>query len=273
MGNKRARDRQLAKLAARRQAERRARQRRRSRIVAAVALAAIVLAVGGFAVLAGGDDTQASSSATPSVNPSPTPAPETSCSTKVPKAAGEEKPSFDAPPKMTIDTAATYTATIKTSCGTIVADLFPDVAPIGVNSFVFLADQGFYDGLTFHRVVKDFVIQGGDPKGDGTGGPGYRFENEISPSVTFDGDDDMLAYANSGPDTNGSQFFITQGPQPNLDASASASYTIFGKVTDGQRVVKRIDALAPVDPADGDQESEQPTQTVYIESITIDEGS
>jgi peptidyl-prolyl cis-trans isomerase B (cyclophilin B) len=264
MGNKRARDRQLAKLAARRQAERRARQRRRSRIVAGTVIVAVALAVGGVMVLAGGDDTQATPSTPPSA--SPTTAPEARCSTKVPKAAGEEKPTFKRPPEMTIDAKATYTATIETSCGTIEAELLPDVAPIGVNSFVFLADQGFYDGLTFHRIVKDFVIQGGDPKGDGTGGPGYEFDNETSPKVTF-ADGGVLAYANSGPDTNGSQFFITLGPQPSLDPTPDASYTIFGHVTKGMDVVAKIGLLETL-PAG--QEGATPPQTVYIDTITIE---
>jgi peptidyl-prolyl cis-trans isomerase B (cyclophilin B) len=268
MGNKRARDRQLAKLAARRQAERRARQRRRSRIVAIAVLVAIGLGVGGVAVLAGGGgDTEAGS--TPSPGPSPSGQAAT-CSQKVPKAAGEKKPTFAKPPEMTIDPKASYTATMKTSCGTIEMELYPKVAPIGVNSFVFLADQGFYDGLTFHRIVKDFVIQGGDPKADGTGGPGYQFPNEISKKVTF-GDAGVLAYANSGPDTNGSQFFITLGPQPSLNATSDVSYTIFGRVTKGMSVVQKIGTFVDIDPADGDQENANATQTVYIDSIVIDE--
>ncbi|MBA3689976.1 MAG: peptidylprolyl isomerase [Actinobacteria bacterium] len=170
---------------------------------------------------------------------------------------------------MTIDPKATYVATMETSCGTVEMELNPDVAPVGVNNFVFLARKGFYDGLTFHRIVADFVIQGGDPDGDGNGGPGYRFDNEISKKVTFD-DGGILAYANSGPDTNGSQFFITLGPQPDLDATPTASYTIFGKVTKGMDIVQRIGAL-PTTPPPGSQEASVPTQPVYIDSITIDE--
>jgi peptidyl-prolyl cis-trans isomerase B (cyclophilin B) len=267
MGNKRARDRQLAKLAARRQAERRARQRRRSRIVAVVIVAALGLAVTGFAVLAGGGKEEAGPTPSPGASPS---AQHATCSTKVPEAAGEKKPTYAHPPKMTIDPKATYTATMKTSCGTVEMELYPDVAPIGVNSFIFLADHGFYDGLTFHRIVKDFVIQGGDPNADGTGGPGYHFKNEISKQVTF-GDAGVVAYANSGPDTNGSQFFITLGPQPSLNATSDASYTIFGRVTKGMNVVQKIGTFVDIDPADGDQENANATQTVYIDSITIDE--
>ena len=169
---------------------------------------------------------------------------------------------------MTIDPTKSYTATMLTSCGQIVIQLDAVHAPIGVNSFVFLAKKGFYDGLTFHRIVKDFVIQGGDPKGDGTGGPGYQFAIETSPKVTFDSAG-LLAYANSGPDTNGSQFFITLAPTPQLNPSASQSFTIFGKVTQGLNIVQKIGAI-PGTPNPGiPGENSVPTQTVYIESVTI----
>jgi cyclophilin family peptidyl-prolyl cis-trans isomerase len=267
MGNKRARDRQLAKLAARRQAERQRQQRRRRRITAAIG-AVVVMALGAtaFATLAGGGNPKASAS--PSASSSTA---AELCDGKAPKAAGEKKPTFDKAPAMTIDPKATYTATMKTSCGTVEMELYPDVAPIGVNSFVFLARKGFYDGLTFHRIVAGFVIQGGDPAGDGSGGPGYQFGNEVSKKVTFD-EGGIIAYANSGKDTNGSQFFITLGPQPNLDATPSASYTIFGKVTKGMDVVQHIGALPTTAPA-GSTEASTPTQPVYIDSITIDERS
>ena len=264
MGNKRARDRQLAKLAARRQAERRARQRRRGRIATITAVVVIGLAGTGVWVLASDDP-----AAAPSPQPVASASPGATCSPKVPEAAGEKRPTFKDPPEMTIDPAATYVATMQTSCGTVVMELDSRVAPIGVNSFVFLAEQGFYDGLTFHRLVADFVIQGGDPAGDGTGGPGYEFETETSKRVTFD-DGGILAYANSGPDTNGSQFFITLGPAPQLDPTPDASYTIFGSVMEGMDVVQQIGALPTADP-DGDHEVSTPVQPVYIDSITIDE--
>jgi cyclophilin family peptidyl-prolyl cis-trans isomerase len=265
MGNKRARDRQLAKLAARRQAERRRQQRRRSRIVGAISVVAVIgLGATAFAMLT--DDGSPKASATPTPSSSTT---EDLCKGKAPKAAGEKKPTFDKAPPMTIDARATYIATMKTSCGTVEMELYPDVAPIGVNSFVFLARQGFYDGLTFHRIVADFVIQGGDPTGDGTGGPGYQFDNEVSKKVAFD-DGGILAYANSGPGTNGSQFFITLAPAPNLDPTPTASYTIFGKVTKGMDVVQHIGVLPTTAPP-GSNEASVPTQPVYIDSITIEE--
>ena len=161
----------------------------------------------------------------------------------------------------TIDPEATYTATIETSCGTVVLELFPDVAPQAVASFVFLAQEGFFDGLTFHRILPGFVIQGGDPLGDGTGGPGYQFVNETDRTHTFDGEG-LLAMANSGPDTNGSQFFVTLGPAPHLDGG----YTIFGEVTEGMDAVQAIADVPLADPDAG-----TPEEAVYIESVTIEE--
>ncbi|MCB0047289.1 MAG: peptidylprolyl isomerase [Caldilineaceae bacterium] len=136
---------------------------------------------------------------------------------------------------MEIDTDRTYEAKIETNRGTIVLDLYPEYAPQTVNNFVFLANQGFYDGVTFHRVIDNFMIQGGDPTGSGRGGPGYKFADE------FDGnplrhETGVISMANAGPGTNGSQFFITHGPQPHLDGR----HTVFGKVTDGMDVVNKI---------------------------------
>ncbi len=123
-------------------------------------------------------------------------------------------------------------ATILTEAGTIKLDLYDDKAPKTVENFVKLAKSGFYDGLNFHRVIADFMIQGGCPLGTGTGGPGYSFEDEFHPSLRFDGPG-VLAMANAGPNTNGSQFFITHVPCPWLDNH----HTIFGHVTEGQDVV------------------------------------
>ncbi|HEX7246929.1 MAG TPA: peptidylprolyl isomerase, partial [Actinomycetota bacterium] len=180
-------------------------------------------------------------------------------------------PQFNGPPPMTIDAEATYLATIETSCGSYVAELRPDIAPVAVNSFVFLAQKGFYDGLTFHRILKGFVIQGGDPLGDGSGGPGYRYEIETSPKQTFDAAG-LLAMANSGqPGSSGSQFFVTLDPTPDLDpVDGNGGYTIFGEVTKGLDVVERIGKVATTrSPATG--EPSVPTQAVYIESVTIEE--
>ncbi|MBI3647922.1 MAG: peptidylprolyl isomerase [Actinobacteria bacterium] len=171
---------------------------------------------------------------------------------------------------MTIDPQATYLATMKTSCGTIELKLLPKVAPVGVNSFVFLADQGFYDGLKFHRIVSGFVIQGGDPKGDGSGGPGYKFDVETNKHVKFDAPG-ILAYANGGPGTNGSQFFITLAPAPQLDPTPQQSFTIFGKVIHGKKIVAEIGKL-PTSPGPGcatASESCVPATPVYIFSVKI----
>jgi peptidyl-prolyl cis-trans isomerase B (cyclophilin B) len=136
---------------------------------------------------------------------------------------------------MVIDPAKTYAATVKTNRGDIEVDLFAAEAPKTVNNFVFLARDGFYDGLTFHRVIRDFVAQGGCPLGTGTGGPGYKFEDETrgNPHRHETG---SLSMANAGPNTNGSQFFICHKPQPHLDGK----HTVFGKVRKGMDVVLQL---------------------------------
>jgi peptidyl-prolyl cis-trans isomerase B (cyclophilin B) len=132
---------------------------------------------------------------------------------------------WSSPPEMTIDPEKSYQATVETNKGKIVLDLFPQFAPKTVNNFVFLANQGFYDDVTFHRVISNFMIQGGDPTGSGRGGPGYRFEDEVR-SNPLTHETGVLSMANAGPNTNGSQFFITHGPQHHLDGK----HTVFGKV-------------------------------------------
>ena len=136
---------------------------------------------------------------------------------------------------MTIDPSKKYVATLETSKGTIVIDLFAKDAPKTVNNFVFLAREGFYDGTKFHRVIEDFMIQGGDPEGSGRGGPGYRFEDETknNPNKHKVG---SLSMANAGPNTNGSQFFITHVKTNWLDGK----HTVFGQVRTGQEVVNAV---------------------------------
>ena len=147
---------------------------------------------------------------------------------------------FSSAPPMLIDKTKQYTATVKmANGGEFAIQLYPDKAPITVNSFVFLARQGYFDGLTFHRVLEGFMAQGGDPTGTGGGGPGYQFVNENS-DLTFD-KPGVLAMANAGRDTNGSQFFITFSPQTRLDGA----YTIFGQVTSGMDVVNAIKLRDP----------------------------
>ncbi len=144
---------------------------------------------------------------------------------------------YAAPPKMQIDTAKTYTATFDTDAGRIVCQLYPREAPNTVNNFVFLAREGFYDGTTFHRVINDFMIQGGDPTGTGSGGPGYRFADETNPKTNpHKHQVGSLSMANAGPNTNGSQFFITHVVTDWLDGK----HTVFGQVTEGQDVVDSV---------------------------------
>lgn len=146
-------------------------------------------------------------------------------------------PTWDAPPAMHIDPDAVYEATIETEKGAIELELYPEHAPQTVNNFAFLADEGFYDGTAFHRVIDGFMIQGGDPTGTGRGGPGYQFEDELDDNPLKHDAAGVLSMANAGPDTNGSQFFITHAPQPHLDGK----HTVFGTVTDGQDVVDAIE--------------------------------
>ena len=152
------------------------------------------------------------------------------------------KKQFTECPPYTVDASKQYIATIETAKGNIVLQLFPDKAPLAVNSFVFLAKQGWYDGVTFHRVIPGFAAQAGDPSGTGRGNPGYFFNNETN-DLVFD-KPGVVGMANSGPDTNGSQFFITFAPAEHLNGA----YTIFGQVISGLDVAEQ---LTPRDPSQG----------------------
>jgi cyclophilin family peptidyl-prolyl cis-trans isomerase len=164
--------------------------------------------------------------------------------------------SYPQPPEMAIDPQKRYTATIETSAGTMTAELHPTEAPKTVNNFVFLARDGFYDGVIFHRVITGFMIQGGDPTGTGTGGPGYKFEDEpVSRSYKRG----TLAMANAGRNTNGSQFFVM-----HADYGLAPNYTIFGHLTGGEDTLDKI-ATAPT----GGQD--RPVQPVTIQRVTIAE--
>lgn len=174
---------------------------------------------------------------------------------------GVSIPQYSKAPPLTIDVTAKYTATIRTNLGTMVVELLAEQAPITVNSFVFLANDGFYDGIVFHRVIPDFMIQSGDPTGTGFEGPGYRFQDEFVESLTFD-QPGYLAMANSGPGTNGSQFFVTTVPTPHLNGR----HTIFGRITDGQDVA---DAISVTQTEAGNR----PVTPVVIQGIDITKGS
>ncbi|MBN1401756.1 MAG: peptidylprolyl isomerase [Anaerolineae bacterium] len=143
---------------------------------------------------------------------------------------------------MTLDLSKSYQAVIQTEKGAVRLELYDDQAPKTVNNFVFLAREGFYDGVTFHRVIPGFMAQTGDPTGTGSGGPGYRFEDEFDPALRHDSEG-VVSMANAGANTNGSQFFITYGPTPYLDDV----HSIFGRVVEGMDVVR---ALTPRDPSE-----------------------
>ena len=166
---------------------------------------------------------------------------------------------YSSPPEMVIDPSTTYTATIRTNKGTITAKLFADEAPNTVNNFVFLAREGFYDGVIFHRVIRGFMIQGGDPTGTGTGGPGYRFDDELDAARRHRYARGTLAMANAGPNTNGSQFFVM-----HADYGLPPSYSVFGKAVDGLEVV---DAIATTATGPGDR----PKNDMVIQTIEITE--
>src|SRR6266498_1042937 len=139
------------------------------------------------------------------------------------------------PPELQIDSKKKYKARMETDKGTMVFELFADKAPQTVNNFVFLSREGFYDGVMFHRVISNFMVQGGDPTGSGRGGPGYKFADEFHPSLRHS-KKGILSMANSGPNTNGSQFFITVAATPHLDNK----HTVFGEVVEGYDVVEKI---------------------------------
>jgi cyclophilin family peptidyl-prolyl cis-trans isomerase len=169
---------------------------------------------------------------------------------------------WTSPPSMTIDPAKAYTAVITTSKGPITVELLPSDAPKTVNNFVFLAREGFYDETIFHRTIRNFMIQGGDPGGTGAGGPGYRFDNE---PVKRDYTRGILAMANAGPNTNGSQFFIM-----HQDYQLPKNYTIFGRVTAGHEALDAI-ATAPVTAGAGGEQS-KPVEPARIVKVEIKEG-
>ena len=160
-------------------------------------------------------------------------------------------------PELTIDLNKSYQATLKTNHGEIVIDFDAAGSPLAVNNFVFLANEGFYDGVIFHRVIPGFVAQGGDPTGTGRGGPGYKFRDELEGSGSYGRG--TVAMANAGPNTNGSQFFICLA-----DVGLPHSYTIFGQVSSGMDAVDSI-AAVPTGPGD------KPTADCIIESVTITE--
>ncbi|MEK7326389.1 MAG: peptidylprolyl isomerase [Chloroflexota bacterium] len=161
---------------------------------------------------------------------------------------------YSSQPAMAIDPKKKYTATFKTDKGDFDIELYADKAPKTVNNFVFLARDGFYDGVTFHRVIRDFMAQGGDPTGTGTGGPGYKFADEFHPALKHSGPG-ILSMANAGPNTNGSQFFITHRATPHLDNK----HSVFGQV------VKDLDVLLAIPDRDPGRAREPGAKIITIE--------
>jgi cyclophilin family peptidyl-prolyl cis-trans isomerase len=202
-------------------------------------------------------------SATPSPTPSATGSPGSNCGyTKNSEATGSKGPIN--PPAFSIDVGKSYVAVVKTSMGTFSFRLLSSVAPCTVNSFVYLAKMKYFDGLTFHRIIKDFVNQGGDPTGTGSGGPGYTFNDELANNLTYQVG--TVAMANSGPNTNGSQFFVVAGQQ---GTALPKKYTIFGDVLTGLDVVKKINSVATN--GGGGPDADRPKHKVTIDHITIEQ--
>lgn len=168
---------------------------------------------------------------------------------------------YSSAPEMSLEQNTDYSATIVTSMGNIQIDLYEELTPETVNNFVFLSKDKFYDGVSIHRVIANFVIQGGDPLGTGFGGPGYAFEDEVLTSLTFK--PFVVAMANSGPDTNGSQFFITT--RFSNTASLNGDYTIFGQVTSGFDVIDKIELV------DTNSDTDRPLSPILINTIQIEE--
>lgn len=198
-----------------------------------------------------------SGGATSTQVPSPTPIASGAPVKQIVEIRGMSIAQYSKPPPLTIDATAQYTATIRTNLGTMVIDLMAEQAPVTVNNFVFLANEGFYNGVIFHRVIPNFMIQSGDPTGTGFEGPGYRFQDEFVAELTF-AQPGILAMANSGPGTNGSQFFVTTVPTPHLNGA----HTIFGRITQGQDIA---DAISLTETGAGSK----PVTPVVIQGIDI----
>jgi peptidyl-prolyl cis-trans isomerase B (cyclophilin B) len=270
MPNRRTRERQLAKLAERRAAARRKKQRQR---LAAIVVSSVIVVAAGVALFLSFGATKktpaASGSPTPSASASASPG-AVACGGKVPADAGEKKATYTKAPNTVIQPGKTYTATMVTSCGTIQISLDTKLAPNTVNSIVFLAEHHFYDGLTFHRIAKGFVIQGGDPAGNGSGGPGYTTLDAPPANATYPIGTIAMAKAQAeAAGTSGSQFFIVTSKAANASLAPQGQgpqYAIVGHVTKGLAVVNKIAALAITG---GSSTDGAPAQKVYIVKVTI----
>lgn len=250
-GSKKERQKQNRRRAREQQASQTRRQQRlrRFRLVAIIVVVGMIAPIGLvtlFNALSGNDDSSGHDATT--TTPTTTP-------------GGDAEPFADAPPEDILDDGVSYTASMETSEGRMVFSLDPATARVDVNNFVWLAEQGFYDGLTFHRIVPEFVVQGGDPNGDGTGGPGYNYDGS-TPQPGPDGQTytiGSLAMANSGdPSSNGSQFFVVTGPQGE---QLPANYSLFGQLVEGDDVLQAI-ASVPV-------QGETPVEAITITGVDI----
>ena len=231
------------------------------RSVFAAALVA-ALSVFGCAPGGGASPTQAPTAAAPKAEPAAKAAASPAANTT---GAAKKVKEWPSAPLMAIDPNKQYSAIIATNVGEMKAQLFPKDAPNTVNNFVFLAREGFYDGVPFHRIISGFMVQTGDPTGSGRGGPGYRFNDELPREREYERG--VLAMANAGPNTQGSQFFICH---QDLKGRLPKNYSIFGKVTEGLDTLDKI-ASTPVRPGPSGEAS-SPTQEVRITSVTISEG-
>jgi len=227
--------------------------------IAAALLALTVVMAGCGQKSSEGGGTGGAAQPTASVAPSAAPTP----------TATKPAKSWPQAPAMQIDPAKKYTAEVKTSKGSFTIELFADKAPQTVNNFVFLAKEGFYDGITFHRIIKSFMIQTGDPTGTGSGGPGYKFNDELPPAMPYT--PGVVAMANAGPNTNGSQFFICTGNQA-INLNQIPNFTVFGQLISGKETVQAIeDTPVTLNPRSTDTSPSMPTEKVTIDSIVITE--
>jgi peptidyl-prolyl cis-trans isomerase B (cyclophilin B) len=249
--------------AARREAMREMMERQRKRRMYTLAGVTALLLVGGIGLASlaffGDDEPEATPAAT-EAGPTPVPTPPPiACGGQLPQVAGSEKDTYQAPEDQELERNRTYIWRLETSCGTIDVELDVRRAPKTTNSIVFLTRQGFFDGLTFHRIAKGFVIQGGDPSGDGTGGPGYKVEE--APPGDLGYDRGVVAMAKGGqeaPGTSGSQFFVATS-----DTGLPAEYALVGTVVEGMDVVDEIEALQ------AENQDAPPPEQVFIEKASI----
>ena len=277
MSNK-SREKELARAAAKREEEKRSARRKRSLMTGALLVVAVLIgATIGYALVSGGDDTPSAAPSSDASPASPEPDPADGPCDFTPPADLKAKTPYSKQPAMSVDPNRSYTATIDTSCGKMKVKLLTEQAPVTVNSFAFLADEGWYDGTVFHRISNSIdIIQGGDPtctkpeQTCGSGDPGYEFADELTGQEKYS--TGTVAMANSGPDTNGSQFFIVTGPAAE---ALPPNYTIFGELV-GQnslQVAQRIQSL-PLQLRPGaptGSEEDQPVDKIWIRGVKITE--